>query len=108
MALVEVQARDMRPGDILCIQVDREDVSPLSTMNAWRLQSRAFRLAWEQRAISDGYENTPRVLHMFSKNSYRVEHVSYGLFKARVVFSGGVAVRFPRNAWVAVFRKEGQ
>lgn len=107
MVLIEVYAKHLRPGDVLCTQQDRDDVTHESTMNAWKIQSRAFRKFWEQVTQEQGYAAFWGNAHQLARQrSYIVEHVSYGPFRARIVLPTGAIVRFPKNAWVAVFRND--
>jgi hypothetical protein len=102
MRAIEVRVRDMRPGDRLCTQQDRPEVSGLSMWNAYRLWSRALHTAWEGLTdLSQFWDNREH----FHTQAEAIEHVSYGPFRARVVFPSGAVVVYRRNAPVAVYRK---
>lgn len=105
--LIEVKARELLPGDILCTDVSsaRETSTEFyatewtSRWNSAKLQSKSFLLLWE---LAGGDFRSSR--HVMNEWSRLVEHVSYGPWKARIVMPGGVVIRLPRNTVLAVYR----
>lgn len=109
--LIEVKARELRPGDVLCTEeTANHGFAPTawtSRWNSYRLQSRALLIAWEHLADVGGLNHTG-MRAALRVGSHRVESSSYGLFKARVVMHGGAVVRLPRNVTLAVYRKDAE
>lgn len=92
---VTVKARELRPGDVLC----EDNVFDKGQWNAKLIRSRAVAVLmdryrgeyiWRRSAEFEGI--------------HRVESVSYGPFKARIVLGFGVVVRVRRDLPVSVYR----
>ena len=104
--LIEVAAKDMLPGDLLCTDTANHEmdayVSAESRINSAVLQTRSFTIAWDN--LSD-LSTFPTVRDLFWQDSHRIEHVSHGPWKARVVTKNGAIIRVPKDRPVAVVRK---
>lgn len=102
--IAAVKAKDLRPGDVL-YDADSFEIAMTRTAqwNSARIQTQALMLLMKR------YWGTSLNTHdhkLLRAESRRVEHVSYGPFKARIVLGRGVVVRVPRNRVVAVVRAE--
>lgn len=99
MATVEVKAKDLEPGDILC---DDDRLNPAEWKSAIIITLAVISVIDNKRKR---YASRTRAEHVaLSEEIRRVEHVSYGPFKARIVLGNGSIVRVRRNAIVAVYR----
>lgn len=100
--LIEVKAKNMRAGDVLCTDQSQDLVWWESTMNAWKIQSRAYFAVLENPANRNDFWQAHET---FRRHSQHIEHVSYGPFRARILFPSGVVIRVPKNMDVAVWRE---
>lgn len=92
---VTVKARELEPGDILA----DEYVLDAGQWNAWRIRSRAVTI------LMDHYRGeyiSRRSAEL--EGTYRVEHVTYGPWRARILLRCGAVVRVRRNLPVSVYR----
>ena len=106
MPVIEVRVTELLPGDVLCAHVDREDCQYDSLLHSAIVKSRAFRQHWARLAESNRLSEYYASRGKFSEWSEKVEHVSYGPFRARILMPIGVTVRVPRKWVVAVVRSE--
>lgn len=107
MPFIEIPARQLQAGDKLCIDFTPESaefVSHDAWLNAWRIQSRAFIIAWRVMAYRHGFPYVVTLIPKLRDESVRIEHTTYGPFRARIQSASGAVIRVPRNLPVAVFR----
>lgn len=93
--LAEVKAKNLRPGDVLY----GEKVDDMAQWTAAFIQSQAL-MALLERFGGEYFRNHSA----FVEDSHRIEHVSHGPFRARIVLGRGAVVRIGRNRIVAVYR----
>lgn len=103
--MIVVKAKDLIPGDVLCIDPATE-IEWGASWNSMRVHTSAYLILWQSMADQGRLASYRLFQEHLNDCSRRIEHASSGLFRARVVLGDGVVVRIPKNTGLAVYRKE--
>ena len=85
--------------DVLHGELPEEGAEWTAQWNAAAIQSNALMTLMARYRTTYGADR-----NSLAEDSHRVESVSYGPFKARIVLGRGAVVRVPRNMPVSVYR----